>query len=72
VAGHNLDAAYISAYFHGVVHAWCGATSPSRHHADLNQFLLEKWNDRDLGEALEQRPRPPVRPFLEVPASGGG
>ncbi len=73
VAGHNLDAAYISAYFHGVVHGMVrGNLGPAAIMQDLNQFLLEKWNDRDLGESLEQAPEASVCAlFLEVPASGG-
>jgi len=68
VAGHNLDAAYISAFFHGAVHgmARAGLSSQSMVN-EINRFLLSKWNDRDLGDSADQAPEASVCAlFIEV------
>ncbi|MBN1403124.1 MAG: response regulator [Opitutales bacterium] len=70
VAGHNLDAAYISAFFHGAVHGMAsGSMSALDMMGEVNTFLLEKWNDRDLGDTLDQAPEASVcAMFLEMDA----
>ena len=72
VAGHNLDAAYISAYFHGVVHGMVrGNLGPRAIMDDLNSFLLEKWNDRDLGDSSNMAPEASVCAlFVEADSQG--
>lgn len=65
VAGHNLDAAYISAYLHGAVHGMVrGNMAPQAIVEDLNSFLLSKWNDRDLGDSLNMAPEASVCALL--------
>jgi anti-sigma regulatory factor (Ser/Thr protein kinase) len=73
VAGHNLDAAYLSAYFHGMVHGMVhGNLGPPAIIDDLNGFLLDKWNDRDLGDSLNAAPEASVCTlFIEVEPAGG-
>jgi anti-sigma regulatory factor (Ser/Thr protein kinase) len=70
VAGHNLDAAYISAFFNGAIHGMARAGLASRDMMEeINRFLLEKWNDRDLGDSLDQAPEASIcATFLEVDA----
>ena len=68
VAGHNLDAAYISAFFHGAVHGMARAemSSPAMM-TEINSFLLSKWNERELGDSVEQAPEASVCAlFVEV------
>ncbi|HNX04562.1 MAG TPA: response regulator [Opitutales bacterium] len=68
VAGHNLDAAYISAFFHGAVHGMARAelSSPAMME-EINRFLLTKWNERELGDSVEQAPEASVCAlFVEV------
>lgn len=61
VAGHNLDAAYISAFFHGALHGMARANLSSLDMMnEVNKFLLSKWNDRDLGDSVEQAPEASV------------
>jgi CheY-like chemotaxis protein len=61
VAGHNLDAAYISAFFHGAVHGMARGELPAPDMMDeVNRFLLEKWNARDLGDASSEAPEATV------------
>jgi CheY-like chemotaxis protein/anti-sigma regulatory factor (Ser/Thr protein kinase) len=68
VAGHNLDAAYISAFFHGALNGMALANLPSltmMH--EVNSFLLNKWNDRDLSDSLEQAPEASICAlFVEI------
>jgi len=73
VAGHNLDAAYISAFFNGAIHGMARAGLASLDMMDeINRFLLEKWNDRDLGDSLDQAPEASIcASFLEVDAVRG-
>jgi CheY-like chemotaxis protein/anti-sigma regulatory factor (Ser/Thr protein kinase) len=68
VAGHNLDAAYISAFFHGALHGMSFADIPAQKMMnEINSFLLTKWNDRELGESLEQAPEASVCAlFVEI------
>lgn len=68
VAGHNLDAAYISAFFHGAVHGMSHSYLGSQEMMnEINSFLLNKWNERDLSESLEQAPEASVCAlFVEV------
>jgi FixJ family two-component response regulator/anti-sigma regulatory factor (Ser/Thr protein kinase) len=53
VSGHDLQAAYVSAYFHGVFRGMtrCQADLPEifRH---FNDFLVNDWNQADQGQSL--------------------
>ncbi len=73
VAGHNLDAAYISAFFHGAVHGMArGALSSLDMMREVNSFLLEKWNDRELGDSMDMAPEASVcAMFMELDKSRG-
>jgi CheY-like chemotaxis protein/anti-sigma regulatory factor (Ser/Thr protein kinase) len=68
VAGHNLDAAYISAFFHGALHGMSLANLSAQEMMNaVNSFLLNKWNDRDLGDTLDQAPEASVCAlFVEI------
>lgn len=57
VSGHNLDAAYISAYFQGLVSGMVrNRNSVESIISDFNTFLVERWNDRSFEEALDSAP----------------
>ena len=51
VSGHDLQAAYISAYFHGLVRGLLARGTPIQEiFPDFNRFLLEEWSQADASQ----------------------
>jgi CheY-like chemotaxis protein/anti-sigma regulatory factor (Ser/Thr protein kinase)/uncharacterized protein YihD (DUF1040 family) len=73
VAGHNLDAAYISAFFHGAVHGMAKAGMGSQNMmTEINSFLLNKWNERELDSSVDAPEASVCALFIEIDKARDG
>jgi len=74
VSGHDLRAAYTSAYFHGILRGMLmGSTPLPQFLAYFNEFLVNEWNRSDGPSASAGRPMAHSRidSVAQIPAPGG-